>query len=344
MASRGRIVWRVLLTSLLLIGAAGRAQAADSETLAQARARGVLRCGVSEGITGFSVRDLSGRWQGIDADFCRAVAAAALGSPERVTFVPLRASERFPALENHTVDLLARNTSWTLLRESTLGVQFAGVLFYDGQAFMVRAGGTPHMMADLKDAIVCVQKGTSSQDHLLAYSAEKHLNLRPVVFDSAAAVNAAFFSGRCRAWTSDASQLAAARLRAPGGAQAWAILPERISKEALGPVVRGNDQNWLVLVRWVLFALLNAEELGVTRANLAQRLNEAAVQQALVADDEVNRSLDVSPGWMVRAVQAVGNYGEMFDRNLGSRSPLQLERGLNRPWTQDGLMYAPPVR
>jgi general L-amino acid transport system substrate-binding protein len=308
------------------------------------KARGTLRCGVSEGITGFSAHDAAGVWAGIDVDFCRAVAAAALGSPDRVAFVPLRASERFPALEDGVIDVLARNTSWTLLRESTLGVQFAGVLFYDSQAFMVRTQGAPQTLAGLRDAAVCVQKGTSSQDHLLAYSAANRLNLRPLILESAAAASAAFFAGRCGAWTSDASQLTAVRLHAPGGPQAWVILPERISQEPLGPAVRGDDLSWLVLVRWILFALVAAEELGVTHANLAQRSHEAAVQQALVAGDEVDRSLGVEPGWMLRAVQAVGNYGEMFDRNLGSRSPLNLERGLNRLWAQGGLMYAPPMR
>ncbi|WP_429447938.1 amino acid ABC transporter substrate-binding protein [Paraburkholderia sp. WC7.3g] len=329
---------------MLIIGAVVSAHAADGEMLAQVRARGVLRCGVSEGIAGFSVHGASGAWTGIDVDFCRAVAAAALGNPDRVAFVPLRASERFPALEDGVIDLLARNTSWTLLRESTLGVQFAGILFYDSQAFMVRTQGAPPTLAGLKDAAVCVQKGTSSQDHLLAYSAVNRLNLRPLVLESAATASAAFFSGRCSAWTSDASQLAAARLHAPGGPQAWVILPERISQEPLGPAVRGDDRSWLVLVRWVLFALLTAEELGVTRANLAQRSHEAVVLQALVAGDEVDRSLGVESGWMLRAVQAVGNYGELFDRNLGPHSLLNLERGLNRLWTQGGLMYVPPMR
>jgi general L-amino acid transport system substrate-binding protein len=340
----GRIVRCVLLVGLLLILAAPDVHAADGETITQVRARGLLRCGVSEGITGFSSRDASGAWTGIDVDFCRAVAAAALGSPDKVDFVPLRASERFPALKNGSIDLLARNTSWTLLRESTLGVQFAGVLFYDGQAFMVRAQSAPQTPAGLKDAAVCVKKDTSSLDHLLAYSATNRLNLRPVILATIAEASTAFFSGRCRAWTSDASQLAAAHLSAPGGPQGWVILPERISREPLGPAVRDDDPKWLVLVRWVLNALISAEELGLTRANLAQRSREAAVRTAFVPDAEVDRDLGVAPEWTLRAVEAVGNYGEMFDRNLGPRSPLNLERGLNRLSTQGGLMYVPPLR
>ncbi|WGS45514.1 amino acid ABC transporter substrate-binding protein [Burkholderia sp. JSH-S8] len=329
---------------MMLIVATPGARAADGVTLAQARARGVLRCGVSEGIAGFSSRSASGIWTGLDVDFCRAVAAAVLGSPDKVAYVPLRASERFSALREGAIDLLARNTSWTLLREGTLDVQFAGVLYHDGQAFMVRTQGAPQTLAGLKDATVCVKKDTTSQANLLAYSTAHGLNLRPLVVDSAAAASAALFSGRCRAWTSDASQLAAARSGAPGGPSSWVVMPERISREPLGPVVRDDDPKWLVLVRWVLIALVRAEQLGLTRENVARRSHEADVRAALVADDEVDRSLDVAPGWMLRAVQAAGSYGDMFDRNLGARSPLGLERGANRLWTQGGLMYAPPLR
>ncbi|WP_431824306.1 amino acid ABC transporter substrate-binding protein [Burkholderia sp. F1] len=339
-----RILGRIALIGVLLIVATHGVRAADGATLAQARARGVLRCGVSEGIAGFSSRNASGAWTGIDVDFCRAVAAAVLDGPDKVEYVPLRASERFPALREGAIDLLARNTTWTLLREGTLGVQFAGILFHDGQTFMVKAQGAPRTLADLKDATVCVKKDTTSQDHLLAYSTAHGLNLRPVVVASTSAASAALFSGRCRAWTSDASQLAAARLIAPGGPSSWIVMPERISQEPLGPVVRDDDPKWLVLVRWVLIALVRAEQLGLTRENVAFRSHEAAVRASLVSDDDVDRSLDVAPGWMLRAVQAAGSYGDMFDRNLGARSPLGLERGANRLWTQGGLMYAPPLR
>ncbi|KVT58831.1 ABC transporter substrate-binding protein [Burkholderia ubonensis] len=339
-----RMLGPFVLTGVLMICTTPGARAADSTTLDQVRSRGVLRCGISEGIAGFSLRNESGTWTGIDVDFCRAVAAAVLGSPDKVVYVPLRASERFPALRVDAIDLLARNTSWTLLREGALGIQFAGILFHDGQAFMVKARGAPQMLTGLKDATVCVKKDTSSQGHLLAYSAANGLNLRPVVVTSTTEASAALFSGRCHAWTSDASQLSAARLAAPGGSSSWLIMPERISQEPQGPVVRDDDPKWLVLVRWVLIALVRAEQFGVTRESVAQRSHETAVQSALMADDDVNRSLGVTPGWMVRAVQAAGNYGEMFDRNLGTRSPLGLERGPNRLWTQGGLMYAPPLR
>ena len=318
--------------------------AAAGDTLAQVKTRGTLRCGVSEGIAGFSIKDAAGRWTGLDADFCRAVAAAALGDANKVTFVPLRASERFPALLGRTIDLLARNTTWTLVREAKIKVQFAGVLFYDGQGFMVPGKSGVTSVAELKDATVCVQKNTTSARNLANYSAERGLGMKPLVIDSAVAVVDAFFAGRCGAYTSDAAQLAADRLRAPGGAQAFVILPERISKEPLGPAVRGADNDWLTLVRGVLFALVTAEEAGVTRENLRERLRDSALQQTLGAGDELSKALGVEAGWAARAVQSVGNYGEMFERNVGSASPLKLERGLNRLWTQGGLMYAPPMR
>lgn len=334
----------MLLASMLVFVGMPVGYAANGETIARVTARGMLRCGVSEGIVGFSVRSASGVWTGIDVEFCRAVAAAVLGNPDKVVFVSLRASERFPALIGGTVDLLVRNTSWTLLRESTLGVQFAGVLFYDNQAFMVLARSAPKTLAGLRNAAVCVQKGTSSLDHLLTYSSVYRLNLQPVISDSAAQTRAAFFSGRCRVWTSDASQLTAARQTAPGGQQNYAILPERIAQEPLGPVVRGDDLNWLILIRWVLDALLAAEDLGLTQANVASRLHDAVVRTTFVTGEDVDRNLGVAPGWASRAVQAVGNYGEIFDRTLGSDSTLHLERGPNRLWRDGGLMYALPIR
>ncbi len=319
-------------------------RAADGATLAQIRARGSVRCGVSEGIQGFSVKDGSGQWSGLDVDFCRAVAAAALGDSARVVYVPLRASARFPALYQGSVDLLARNTTWTLLREATLDVQFAGILYYDTQAFLVRRPGGAQSAAGLKGATVCVEKGTSSELHLRQYSADHQLDIQPLSFNSATEARNAFQSERCSAYSADASRLAAVRLEAPGGPQTADILPERIAREPLSPVVRGGDRQWLTLVRWVLFALVTAEEVGVTRDNLQARLADPAVKRALTGDDAIARSLGVEQGWMVRAVRSVGNYGEMFDRNLGPGSPIKLDRGLNRLWTQGGLMIAPPLQ
>jgi len=209
---------------------------------------------------------------------------------------------------------------------------------------MVPGQGQGHSVASLKGATVCVQKDTSTEDHLRAYSAANGLDVKPLVMDSAPELEKAFFAGRCSAYTADASRLTAMRLHAPGGATSFAILDERISKEPLGPVVLGDDAPWLTLVRWVLFTLIAAEELGVTRQNLQARIGDPVVRQALVPDDTVTRTMGVEPGWTLRALQSAGNYGEMFDRNLGAQSPLRLQRGINGLWTHGGLMYAPPMR
>jgi general L-amino acid transport system substrate-binding protein len=345
MTAASPIVGALLLGLWLCVSCAPSvSKAADGEALANVKARGALRCGVSEGVAGFSAPDAAGQWSGIDVDFCRALAAAALGDGRKVVFVPLKASERFPALQTRRIDVLSRNTTWTLLREGALKVEFAGVLFYDNQAFMVPAASGLRSAGSLKGATVCVQKDTSTLDHLIAYSDANGSALKPLVADSAAEASRAFFAGRCAAYTADASYLSALRLRAPGGAQAFTILPERISKEPLGPVVGGGDQPWLTLVRWVLLTLISAEENGVTRENLEMRLRDPSVYRALVPDDTVTRTIGVEPGWTVRALQSVGNYGQMFDRNVGAHSPLGLERGTNDLWTRGGLMYAPPLR
>jgi general L-amino acid transport system substrate-binding protein len=350
MMHAGRMVGSAILLGFLLAlaGVPSYAQAADGETVTAVKARGVLRCGVSEGVAGFSAKDANGRWAGMDVDFCRALAAAALGDGNKVEFVPLKASARFPALDMREIDVLSRNTTWTLLREGALGVQFAGVLFYDSQAFMVPGKGAlqgeRRAVALLKGATVCVQKDTSTLDHLIAYSSANGLSIRPLVMDSADEASRAFFAGRCAAYTADASYLTALRLQAPGGAAAFEILPERISKEPLGPVVRGGDESWLTLVRWVLLTLIAAEEIGVTRENLQTRMRDPLIQQALVPDDTVTRTIGVETGWTIRALKSAGNYGEMFDRNVGAHSPLGLERGINGLWTHGGLMYAPPLR
>jgi general L-amino acid transport system substrate-binding protein len=317
------------------------------ETADGVKARGRLRCGVSEGIAGFSVREASGRWTGLDADFCRAVAAAVLGDPEKVEFRPLKASERFPALNARVVDLLARNTTWTMSREVLLNVRFAGVLYYDAQGFMVRAGSGVKTAAGLKGATICVVKATTHVEQMADYFSGRGDRIESLVIDSEIGATDALFAGKCRAFTSDVSQLAAARLRAPGGPGAFVILPERISREPLGAVVRRGDDEWFLTVRWVLFALIAAEEHGITRANAEIMMTEAhsaVMRRLLQYQVQYARALGVRRDWMVRAVKAAGNYGEMFERNLGGESTLKLERGPNRLWTQGGLMYAPPLR
>ena len=339
---------RMSLRLAFLLLAAGIAFAAQAgQTLDGVKARGVLRCGVSEGIAGFSEKDATGRWTGFDADFCRAVAAAALGDAEKVRFVPLKASARFPALQARAIDLLARNTSWTMPREVLLRARFPAVLYHDGQAFMVAAGSPARKLADLAGAKICVEKGTTHEQNLRDRLDAGSLRAEAVVVDSAAGAAEALFSGKCAAYTSDASQLAAARLGAPGGPQGWVILPERISKEPLAPAVLGGDEEWFLLVRWVLYAQIAAEEYGLTRANIEQTVRQTrdpGLRRLTGADGGYGRALGVRDDWAVRAIAAVGNYGEMFERNLGRDSPLKIERGLNRLWTEGGLMVAPPLR
>ena len=362
------LIFRSFVTAtVLLVATCGPASAAAGETLSQIKSRGELRCGVSEGIAGFSSRDDKGLMVGLDVDFCRAVAAAALGDAKKVTFVQLRASERFPALKGGTVDVLARNTTWTLVREASLKIQFAGVLFYDWQGLMVprkadekksveakkpasSKGKTPvnkagnSSIAALDKKTICFEKGTTHLQHLTSYFTARGMSFEPLVLDSASEAADAFFAGRCAAYTSDTGQLAVARARAPGGASAYLILPEHISKEPLGPAVRAGDDDWLTLVRWVLNALVSAEELGLTRSNVLKRVREPEGQRLLSASSDAGKALDIDAGWAVGVIQSVGNYGEIFERNVGRGSPLKMERGLNQLWTQGGLMYAPPMR
>jgi general L-amino acid transport system substrate-binding protein len=337
----------LLLAAIVLLAALWTAPPASAgDTLEQVKSRGTLRCGVSEGIVGFSAKNEAGRWVGLDADFCRAVAAAVLGSADKVTFVSLRASVRFPALKSGVIDLLVRNTAWTLSREAGLKVQFAGILFYEGQGFMVPAAHGVKSLAELNGATICVEKGTIHERLVTDHFAAHGMNLKLLVIDSSTGVADALFAGRCEAYTSAASQLAAARLRAPAG-KTFDILPERISKEPLGPVVRSGDEEWLTLVRWILFSLIAAEEAGVTSSNvraIRQSTKHPAMLRALGADREFSNALGTDPEWAMRAVESVGNYGEMFERNLGNQSPLHLERGLNRLWTHGGILYAPPLR
>lgn len=310
------------------------------------KARGLLHCGVGEAMPGFSEKDASGNWRGFDIDFCHAVAAAVLGDGDKVRFVPLKASMRFPALQAGKVDLLLRNTSWTLTREAVLKVQFPAVLFYDSQAFLVPTKSGINTIAQLDGATVCVEKGTTSVPNLKNYSSAHGLSVNPILIDSPTEIASALFDGRCAACTGDASHLVAMRLQAPGGESEFKILPERISKEPLCPVVWGGDQEWATIVRWVLYTLILAEEIGVTRDSLHSIIPEKnpRVLRMLTGDQEqIAKAMGVPTDWAVRAVKASGNYGEMYERNLGSGSPLKIERGLNRLWTEGGLMYAPPV-
>jgi general L-amino acid transport system substrate-binding protein len=320
------------------------AQAGD--TLTRIKARDKVRCGVSDGVPGFSVKEPDGRWSGMDADFCRALGAAVLGDAGKVEFIPLAAAARFASLKAGEIDVLVRNTTWTLEREATLELLFAGVLYYDGQSFLVPAKSDVHELSQLNGASICIVKGTTHETNLADYFRAHNWSCKPIVVETQGKAAEALFSGQCRAFTSERPQLTAMKLKAPKGPEEYLILPDQISKEPLGPVVRRGDDEWFTVVRWVLFTLVRAEELGITQSNVRARLEtetDPLVQRWLEADGIISKALTVPPGWATRAVESVGNYAEMFERNFGSQSDLKLERGLNRLWTSGGLMYSPPV-
>ena len=316
------------------------------KTLEAVKARKELVCGVSTGLAGFSASDSKGNWQGLDVDVCKAIAAAVLGDPGRVRWSPVNAQSRFAALQSGEIDLLSRNTSWTLTRDASLGLNFTAIAFYDGQGFMVAKKSGISSAKQLKDAEVCVQSGTTTEKNLSDYSRAQNLKLKPVVFESFEASLKAFFSGRCRAYTTDATSLAAILQREARNPADYAILPELISKEPLGPVVRRGDDEWFAVVKWVVYALIEAEELGITQANADAQKGSAdpAVQRLLGVAEDLGKSLQLDRDWAYRAIKAVGNYGEIYERNLGAASKLKLARGANRLWSRGGLLYAPPLR
>lgn len=317
------------------------------KTLEQIRQNGQISCGVSTGVAGFSAADSQGQWSGIDVDVCKALAAAVLGSPDKVRYVPLASPQRFAALQSGEVDILSRNTTVTLSRDTALGLSMTAILIYDGQGFMVPAKSNIKSARQLNNATVCVQTGTSSEKNLSDYSRTYKLNIKPVVFEKIDAANAAYFSGRCQAYTTDASGLAAIRSREAKNPKDHVILPDLISKEPLGPMVRKGDDDWLSIVRWTVYGLIEAEELGVTSGNLNQLMAESAdpaVNRLLGKGDDLGKMLGLDKEWLARALGAVGNYGEMFERHLGEKTPVGLKRGANALWTRGGLLYAPPLR
>lgn len=319
-----------------------------SPTLEAVRARGRLNCGVHEGLVGFAYTDNRGRWRGFDVDFCRATAAAVLGDPDAVRFVPLTAAQRFEALNAGRIDVLWRNTSWTMERDVAGRVDFAGVNYYDGQGFLTRRSLELTNAAELNGARICVQAGSTSQENLADWFGARNIAFEAVVAESENAAREMYAAERCDAFTADVSALAAARttLAVPGD---HLLLPNVISKEPLGPVVREGDPTWTEIIRWTLEALVLAEELGVTGANVATQAEEAAdpgVRRLLGAEGEAGQALGLRRTWARDAIAAGGNYGEIFQRNLGSDSPLDLARGLNAQWNARpaGLMYARPIR
>ncbi len=321
------------------------AQSVQADTLKAVQERGHLQCGVSTGIPGFSNPDDKGNWQGLDADLCRAVAAAVLGAAGKVKYIPLTAKERFTALQSGEIDVLFRNTTWTQTRDTLLGLNFAGVNYYDGQGFMVKKELGVKSALELDGAAVCIAAGTTTELNLADYFRAKNMEYTPIVFDTADQTARGFDSGRCDVLTSDQSQLYALRIQL-ARPQSAVVLPEIISKEPLGPVVRQGDDQWFNIVKWTLFAMLNAEELGVTAANAEQqkRSRNPNVRRLLGVEGPRGKGLGLSDDWSYQVIRQVGNYGESFARNVGAGSALKVERGINALWRDGGLQYAPPMR
>ena len=336
-----------LAATLLAVAAAAvqpaLAQQPAADTIGAIRARGTLTCGVSPATAGFSMPDSRGEWRGIDVDSCRAVAAAILGDATKVRFIPASTQQRFTMLQSGEIDLLVRSTTWSLSREASLGIAFTGVNFYDGQGFMVkRASGVTTARA-LDGATICVLPGTTTELNMSDYFRANNIRFTPVLIDNVEELRAAFISGRCDAYTTDASSLASFRASQGPNAEAYLLLPEIISKEPLGPAVRKGDWRFFDVVRWSHFAMLAAEEMGINSANLAS-FNDSTnpdVQRFMGRSGDLGRQLGLNNDFAVQVVRQVGNFAEVWDRNI---TPLGIQRGINNLWSQGGLHYAPPMR
>jgi general L-amino acid transport system substrate-binding protein len=333
-----------------LLGSAAYALAtvaASAATLDDVKAKGFVQCGSNTGLAGFGSPNDAGDWSGFDVDLCRAVAAAIFDDPKAVKFSPLSAKERFTALQSGEVDLLVRNSTWTISRDTSLGLDFVSVNYYDGQGFMVRKDLGVSSALQLSGASVCVQTGTTTELNLADYFKANNLQYNPVVFEKQEEVDAAYDSGRCDVYTTDQSGLYSVRLtlKEPDN---HIVLPEIISKEPLGPVVRHGDNQWADIVRWVQYAMVTAEEFGITQANVEEMKTsenpEVKRILGMEADTKIGTDLGLTNDWVVRVVKHVGNYGEVFERNIGGGSPLKISRGLNALWNKGGLQYAPPIR
>jgi general L-amino acid transport system substrate-binding protein len=307
--------------------------------------RGILNCGANGTLAGFGLPDAQGKWTGLDVDVCRAIAAALFNDASKVKFVPLSAKDRFTALQSGEVDVLVRNTTWTSSRDSSLGLSFTGVDYYDGQGFMVRKALKVNSALELGDASVCVQQGTTTELNLADFFHAHNMKLKTVTFATANEAVKAYDTGRCDAYTTDASGLYAERLRL-ANANDHIILPEIISKEPLGPVVRQGDDKWFTVVKWVLFAMINAEELNITSKNADDMMKSTNpdVKRFVGTEGNYGEQLGLAKDWAVRIIKLVGNYGEVFERNVGQGSPLKIDRGLNKLWNKGGIQYAPPIR
>jgi general L-amino acid transport system substrate-binding protein len=337
---------RRLLFLCALVGAvAGFASAAAAGTLDDVKRRGVLNCGANGGLPGFGLPDAQGNWTGLDVDFCRAVAAAIFNDPTKVKFVALTAKDRFTALQSGDVDVLARNTTWTSSREAQLHLNAGAVNYYDGQGFMVHKDLKVNSALELDGATVCVQQGTTTELNLADYFRTNKMRLKSVTFLQLEEALSAYDSGRCNAFTTDASGLYASRLKLAKPDESI-VLPQIISKEPLAPFVRQNDSQWFDVIRWTHFAMLIAEEFNITRANVDEQLksDNPEIRRVLGVDGNFGEQLGLTKDWVYRIVKKVGNYGEVFEHNVGQGSPLKIARGLNALWTKGGLQYAPPIR
>ncbi len=338
---------RVLTALALAAALAGSALAvpASAATLDAVKQRGTLNCGANGQLPGFGMPDAQGAWTGLDVELCRAIAAAIFNDASKVKFTPLTAKDRFTALQSGDVDVLVRNTTWTLSRDTQLGLNGTGVSYYDGQGFIVRKSLKVNSALELNEAAVCVQQGTTTELNLGDYFHTNKMRIKAVAFTSLDEAVKAYDTGRCDAYTTDASQLYSVRLKLVKPDD-HVVLPEIISKEPLGPFVRHGDDQWFDVVKWVLFAMINAEEFNITKANVDEqtRSENPEIKRLLGSDGNFGEQLGLTKDWAYRIVKLVGNYGEVFERNVGQGSPLKITRGLNALWTKGGLQYAPPVR
>lgn len=340
---------KVLFTILGASALALTASAGSAATLDDVKAKGFVQCGVTTSLAGFAAPNDQGEWAGFDVDFCRAVASAIFNDPTKVQFTPTNAKERFTALQSGEIDLLARNTTWTLSRDTGLGFNFAGVNYYDGQGFMINGAKLPGVNSalQLSGASVCVQSGTTTELNLADYFRANNMQYNPVVFESLEATNQAYNTGRCDVYTTDQSGLYSIRLTLDAPDE-HVVLPEIISKEPLGPVVRQGDDQWFDVVKWTLYAMILAEELGISQANVDEMMTSTNpdIMRVLGAEEgtKLGADLGLENGWVVNIIKGVGNYGEVFERNIGAESPLKIARGINALWTKGGLQYAMPIR
>lgn len=321
------------------------AKESTGDTLKVVKERGHLICGVSQGLPGFSNTDDKGQWQGIDVDFCRAVATAIFSDKDKVKFIPLSAKERFTALQSGEIDVLARNTTWTFVRDATLGLDFIGTLYYDGQGFMIRKDLGITSVNQLNGATICTTTGTTTELNIADYFTTRNLAYEVVTFEKSDESVAAYEAGRCDVYSTDKSGLYAYSLQLKDKS-AHMILPEIISKEPLGPVVRQGDDQWANIVRWTLFAIINAEELGISQANIKKMntSNNPSIKRFVGKNGGFGEKIGLKNDWSYQIIRQVGNYQEIFDRNLGEKTPLKVDRGINHLWTQGGIVYAPPFR